>query len=258
MAYYPCAKACWAKLFTSFQPFSSRIAAQYQYDLTGLWTTSYAYNTEKYPNWGYWLVMCLLIPTLKNMGKIALLRLILIVGIVFYVVGFILSIVRCLIFPCPLSHKIPEISKFDDLIQNLRGEVNEELTWLNKVTAPIFTPMKETGFSNTWDDYDYWVRAKGVIIHAAYSWDGITTLDLELISLSVFNNEQSLITREPLNESYLWYTEFTALKPKYIRVEIMPQVSSIHRQTQAQISDTILINGQLRWDRDGFLEIHPQ
>jgi hypothetical protein len=258
MAYSPCAKVCWAKLFTSFQPFSSRIVAQYQYDLTGFWTTSYAHSAEKHPNWGYWLVVCLIIPSLKNIAKIVLLRLILLVGIVFYGVGFILSIVRCLIFPCPLAHKIPEITNFEDLIQNLRGEVNEELTWLNKVTAPIFTPLKETGFSNSWDDYPYWVMAKGDVIQLAQSWDGIKTIDVKLLNVSVFDNKKSFLASNFPTETPLWQTDFTPQNPKFIRVEIYPQVALKHNFTAIQVSEMLVISGQLRWDRDGFFEIHPQ
>jgi hypothetical protein len=253
MSYYPCAKACWTKLFTSFQPFSSRVIAQFQQDLRHSWASAYK-KGEKHPQLWSSIVVWLIGQTLKGIAQTAKALLVIVVGIGFYIVGFIFCLLRCLILPCPLSNAQPDILNFDDFFYLLNNEVNKELSGLDKITAPIFTPFKETGLSNSWDDYDYWVIVKGDIINLTDSWDGIKTLDMKLINLAVFDHEQSLLATENL----LWYTDFTAQNPKFIRVEVYPHVPLVNDISQVQVSETLDIKGRLRWDRDGFLEIHPK
>lgn len=128
--------------------------------------------------------------------------------------------------------------------------VNEELTWYDKLFGAVFAPAKETGFSNAWDQYDFWMEARGTVIHDAYSTDGLETIDISLLSLASFDDESYS------GATKCSWAEFHA--QKYIRVEVFPQVLVFYSGARPQVGNTVLIKGRLYWDRDGFLEIHPQ
>lgn len=260
MSYLPCAKASWTTLLTSFKPFSTRIVALFKYDIKNTWQNAYHFELEKYNNFDYRIkkIAYVIWQTLKNIVSTVKTLLIVLVSILSYSVIFFFAVFRCLIFPCPVSNKKPELSSGEDLFHHLKTEVNKEVTWIQNKTAPIFTPFKETGFINSWDNYDYWVILKGEILHATQSWDGLKTLDIRLIALAVFDNEQGFISANPTNGVGLDHTEFFIQNPKFIRTEIYPHVLLAYKGVDPEVSHQFVVKGRLKWDRDGFLEIHPK
>jgi hypothetical protein len=196
-------------------------------------------------------IFCIAWQTIVNFVCTVVQVLIVIVSIIAYVIFFVLTIVRCVIFPCPIGrHGRPTINTCEDLFSNLRSEVNEELSGWDKGLGAITTPAKETGFSNAWDVYDFWMEARGMVIHDAYSTDGLETIDIRLLSLSAFDNESYS------GEPKCFWREID--DEKYIRAEVFPQVLVFYSGARPQAGNTVLIKGRLYWDRDGFLEIHPQ
>jgi hypothetical protein len=247
MRYVSCAKASWKKLFASAGVFSSRISAQTRYEMNHCWV-SRAINADiQRPT----MIKRLAIFFIKLLETIKVLVIVLI-NLISYVIVFVLAILRSIIWPCPIANKTPIINTADDIVENLRDTVNEKLEAFTRASSLIFTPFKETGFSNTWDEYDFWIMAKGDIINAAYSWDGFETIDIKLTHLTVFKSEQALQNADSIHETSI------ALSGKYIRIEVRPQVLKACNMPQPITAKTIIIKGQLLWDRDGFLEIHPK
>lgn len=246
MGYFPCAKVCWTKLFTSIVSFFSRTVSQFWYDVKNCWKESYDHCVEDCDCYFCWCrvkaIACIVWQTIVNIVCTIKTILVVIVSIISYIIAFIFTIIRCTIFPCPLpSKKQPEINSCDDLFLNLRNDVNDELSWLDKGFAWFGTPFKETGGSNSWDKFDYWVIAKGEIIHDAYSWDGLETIDIRLLILVVFDSEIGIITAgSTLGGSKCNWT-FDIQNPKFIRVEVFPQVLLAYKGAKPQVSNKIVI-----------------
>jgi hypothetical protein len=140
----------------------------------------------------------------------------------------------------------------------LKNVVNEELTWYDEFLGAATTPVKETGFFASWDEYNYWVIAEGEVIHVGYSTDGLLTIDVRLITLEVFDSELGIITAGSILGEGKCRWAFDTQNPKFIRAEVFPQVLLAYTGNRPRISDKIIIKGRLMWDRDGFLEIHPK
>ena len=94
------------------------------------------------------------------------------------------------------------------------------------------------------------MEARGTVIHNAYSTDGLETIDIKLLSLIAFDNESYTGTPK------CSWPEIDG--EKYIRAEVFPQVLVFYLGAEPQVGNTVLVKGRLYWDRDGFLEIHPQ
>jgi hypothetical protein len=255
MSYGDCSVVCWKRLFTSIVTFYERLVSKFLNSVRNCWKNTYRHCTENCDCWFCWCrvkaIFCIAWQTIVNIFCTVVQVLIVIVSIIFYIVFFVLTIVRCIILPCAIgSHKAPSISTCDDLFSNLRSEVNDELTWYDKLFGAVFTPAKETGFSNAWDQYDLWMEARGTVIHNAYSTDGLETIDIKLLSLIAFDNESYSGTPK------CSWPEIDG--EKYIRAEVFPQVLVFYLGAEPQVGNTVLVKGRLYWDRDGFLEIHPQ
>jgi hypothetical protein len=247
MSYLPCAKICWKKLFASAGVFSSRINAQTKYEMKQCW--SHHEGVLDVPRESIFTLIWTFFKSILLTIKVFF---IILISLISYIVVFVLTILRCLILPCPLSKKVPVINSTQDIINNLRETVNEKLTWFNRASSLVTTPFKETGFSNSWDEYDFWVMAKGEVENIAYSWDGFETIDIKIINLTAFKSETALQNADEFDERSI------ALTRKYIRIEVRPQVLLACNMPQLTVTKTIVIKGQLFWDRDGFLEIHPK
>lgn len=263
MSYFPCAKLCWTKLTKSVSTFTKRTVSQFEYDVKNCWENTYRHCLEDCDCYFCWCrieaIACIVWQTVKNIVCTIVHVVVLIISIIIYIIVFIIAIVRCIVYPCPLeSTKAPEINSCDDLFRNLRGEVNEELSWGDKFFGFFGTPFKETGLSNSWDEYDYWVIAKGEVIHVAYSTDGLETIDIRLITLAVFDSETKLITAESVLGGSKCNWTFTTQNPKFIRAEVFPQVLLTYTGARPKVSNKVVVKGRLFWDRDGFLEIHPK
>ncbi len=263
MSYSRCAKACWTKLIKSVSKFIKRTVSQFWYDVKNCWKESYDHCLEDCDCYFCWCriksIACIVWQTIVNIVCTIVHVFVLIISVIVYIIVFIFTIIRCIILPCPKpSKKQPEINSCDELFLNLRKEVNDELTWYDKGFAWFGTPFKETGFSNSWDEFNYWVIAKGEIIHIAYSWDGLETIDIRLITLVVFDSEIGIITAESTLGASKCNWTFDIQNSKFIRAEVFPQVLLAYKGAQPHISDKIIIKGRLMWDRDGWLEIHPK
>lgn len=263
MSYFPCAKMCWTKLITSISSFFSRVVSQFWRDIKNCWIESYDKCVKNCDCYFCWCrieaIACIVWQTVKNILCTIKTILVVIVSVIVYIVVFILTIIRCIFFPCPLpSHKQPEINSCDALFLNLRKEVNDELTWYDKGFAWFGTPFKETGLSNSWDSYNFWVTAKGEIVHDAYSWDGLETIDIRLITCVIFDSETGVITAGSIPGASKCNWTFNTQNPRFIRIEVFPQVLVSYNGAKPQVSNGIIIKGRLMWDRDGWLEIHPK
>jgi hypothetical protein len=255
MSYGECSVVCWKRLITSVFTFYQRLVSEFLYNVKNCWKETYRHCLEDCDCWFCWCrvesIACIVWQTIVNIVCTVVQIVVVIVSIISYVVFFVLTIVRCIILPCAIGrHKAPTIDTCDDLFGNLRSEVNEELSWWDKFLGAFTTPAKQTGFSNAWDVYDLWMEAIGTVIHDAYSTDGLETIDIRLLSLTVFENE-----------SYSGAAKCAWERidgKKYIRAEVFPQVLVFYSGARPQVGNNVLIKGRLYWDRDGFLEIHPQ
>ena len=117
---------------------------------------------------------------------------------------------------------------------SLRAKVNGSLKSWQTAPAFVFTPFKRLGISG-WHDYCLLGELSGEVIQSSHSSDGFQTVDFLLLS-------------SPIPE---WS------KGKYIRVEIMPDVLR-HLLKLPAIGERYSVVGELVWDGDGWLEIHPQ
>jgi hypothetical protein len=247
MSYLPCAKTCWKKLFASVGVFSTRINAQTRYEMKQCWSPHE--SVIDVPHKSIFSQIGLFFKHILLSIKILL---IVFISLISFIVVFVLTILRCMVFPCPLSKEVPVINSTQDIIDNLRQTVNEKLTWFNKASSLFTTPFKETGFSNSWDEYDFWLMAKGEVRNVAYSWDGFETIDIKLLKITVFTNKMILQNADFSDETSI------PLMSKYIRIEVCPEVLLACNMPKPMIDNTMIFKGQLLWDRDGFLEIHPK
>lgn len=246
MSYFPCAGDCWTKLITSVQTFITRIVSQFWYDVQNCWNESYDHCVEDCDCYICWCrveeIGCIVWQTIKNIVCTVWHIFILIISIFIYTIVFVIAIVRCIFYPCPLeSQKQPAINSCDDLFLNLRGEVNEELSWWDQALGFAGTPFKETGLSYSWDEYNYWVIAKGEIIHVFYSTDGLETIDIKLITLAVFDSEIKLITADSVPGSSKCFWTFNEQNPKFIRAEVFPQVLLAYTGAKPQVLTKLLL-----------------
>jgi hypothetical protein len=246
MSYLPCAKVCWKKLSNSAGIFSTRINAQTRYEMKECWSRVEDRLGTLQPS-----TINRIGSFIKSIFVTIKIFLIVFISLISFATVFVLTILRCLVYPCPLANKVPVINSVQDIINNLRETVNEKLSWFHKVASLFTTPFKETGFSNSWDEYDYWLKANGEIQNIAYSWDGFETIDIKLIKLTVFRSEAALQNADAEETSI-------ELTGKYIRIEVRPQVLLACNMPPPLVAQTMIFKGQLFWDRDGFLEIHPK
>jgi hypothetical protein len=110
--------------------------------------------------------------------------------------------------------------------------------WIAWFTTPVF---KENGICG-WTDYHLVACASGQVEHAALSQDGIYTVDILIIALS---------------GSFTVNGSNGIEKPNYMRAEIFSDVVAA-TVTLPKVGDQVDICGELFWDGDGFLEIHPR
>lgn len=90
-----------------------------------------------------------------------------------------------------------------------------------------------------WRNYRLPADVTGTVVHAAGSTDGFYTVDLAIEKLTVDSKPV-----EPLRSNF-------------IRIEVLP-----FRRKSPPLpvcrGEEVRVSGQLMWDADGFLEIHPK
>jgi hypothetical protein len=256
MNYFGCSAHCWRQLVLSPFLFYKRIVSQLVENVQKCWKETYKHCLENCDCWLCWCavkgIFCIIWQTIVNVVCTLIQVVVTIVEVIFYVIWSVLAVLRCIFLPCPIGeHAPPVIRTCDDLLRSLRSTVNDALSWWERASGMFSTSAKETGLSNTWDEYDFWIDATGTVVHDAYSTDGLETIDIHLLTLDAYDNESYRG-----EASCSW----PKIDEKYIRVEVYPSVSVFYYYSgqRPQPGNTVEVKGRLYWDRDGFLEIHPQ
>jgi hypothetical protein len=78
---------------------------------------------------------------------------------------------------------------------------------------------------------------------------------MKITLFKVFENEEDLAIMDGQNDTL--EDIFFINNPRFIRVEVLPQVLKNYYGLELIASSKVAIKGRLKWDRDGFLEIHP-
>ncbi len=117
---------------------------------------------------------------------------------------------------------------------------DREIAWL---TTPVF---KENGISG-WTSYPFRACATGSVVQAALNSDGLYTVDIEITA------DDDSFGVQPLSGGEL---QDGIRKPNYIRAEVFPKVV-LSTHPLPVTGSRVMICGNLYWDADGFLEIHP-
>jgi hypothetical protein len=100
--------------------------------------------------------------------------------------------------------------------------------------AFLLTIFKRGGIQG-WHDYSTEAEMEGVVIQGAHSTDGMETVDFHIDHLKLDGAEQA------------------GARDGFIRVEIFP--CAFDRAPRPHCS--YRVQGRLRWDGDGWFEIHP-
>lgn len=90
-----------------------------------------------------------------------------------------------------------------------------------------------------WRDYHLPARVNGLVVQSAGSSDGFYTIDLRIEQLTVKSQTVALVD------------------VSFIRVEVLPWVRE-GAPLPVKKGDEVCVSGNLMWDGDGFLEIHPK
>lgn len=253
MSYIACADRCWKRVLTSPYYFWQRTVSWVLHDVKKCWSETYRHCVEGCDCWFCWCrvesIACIVWQTVVNLVCTVLTVLEAVVSLVLYVIYLVLTLIRCIVAPCPIEHPAPTVTNCDQLQANLRTSVNDPLSWFDRAAGFLSTPAKETGLSNAWDAYDIWLKAEGEVIHEAESTDGLETIDIKLLAYTAYPSNAYDST--PMCQR-------ASVEGKYIRIEVFPQVLNFIHGPRPQPGQRIKVQGRLYWDRDGFLEIHPE
>ena len=142
--------------------------------------------------------------------------------------------------PCWIRcHHPPEIRDADQVFGNLRPSSNPPLDWLARSSGLLTTYAGKALGIQGWKDYHLPAQLGGTVVQAAGSTDGLYTIDVQIEGLMVADKLVNL------------------MDPRCIRVEVFPLVR-IGAHLPKHTGDLICVAGELTWDDDGFLEIHPR
>lgn len=128
----------------------------------------------------------------------------------------------------------------EDIAALLRDQVNKPLGTLAKVSGRLTTSIGKNIGILGWRDLHSHALVDGVVLHAAYSSDHFYTVDMRIRSM--------LLDGQPLKLQ----------GTRYIRAEICMNCITLKREAWPQPGERVKIAGKLKWDADGFLEVHPQ
>jgi len=135
--------------------------------------------------------------------------------------------------------RAPKLESPQAAANHLRRKPNFRIPWIHRYLVSLLTTrFKKVGIVG-WTDYCVEACAVGAVVHADRSADGFYTVDLALDSFAVQGQETVLD------------------KPRFVRAEIRgparKQATLVLRR-----GGSARICGELKWDHDGFLEIHPR
>jgi len=157
----------------------------------------------------------------------------------------LLLMVSCACDLTPTECRIWGCDKAKALVSNeqisaqLRKEVNPPLNWLDRTSGGLTTPLGKNMGLRGWVDLGRVVELSGEVIHAAYSTDKFYTVDLRIRSIS--------LDGLPLEIA----------GARFIRAEICMACIPLPETSWPQAGNRVHLVGKLKWDADGFLEVHP-
>jgi hypothetical protein len=141
--------------------------------------------------------------------------------------------------PCWIRcHNPPDIHSAHDVTAVLRNAANPPLNWLARSTGILTTYLGKMAGIQGWRDYHLCARVQGKVVQSAGSSDGLYTIDLAVEQMTVGTRFVEVV------------------RPSFIRIEVFPRVRKGAPLPMRQ-GDQACISGELMWDADGFLEIHP-
>jgi hypothetical protein len=133
----------------------------------------------------------------------------------------------------------PTIHNSADVEQHLSRKKDRTVTILAKVTGLVTTPFKALGLFG-WTDYHVSAIASGSVVAAAISTDRFFTVDLHLTRLQIGNERVALRGDE------------------FLRAEIFLGWIRLASADHRILGENVTVSGELVWDGDGHLEIHPR
>ncbi len=137
-----------------------------------------------------------------------------------------------------LCQNPPPVTNAHDAARILQGWKYAHLNWFDRASAALTTQFGKCLGVQGWRRYRFDVWAEGTVYQAATSWDGLRTVDIELDN---FNGESTPVALD---------------RPRYIRAEVIPRARK-RLPHPIRPNDRVWVHGELHWDADGFLEIHP-
>ena len=137
-------------------------------------------------------------------------------------------------------HHPPKITSATDLPCLLRASENARLGWFARTSGVVTTYLGKMLGIQGWRDYHLLGTVKSRVVHAARSTDFLYTIDLRI--------EQLWVGGKPVT---------LAVGSKFIRAEVFPFVR-MGTLLPVRENDEVCVSGELMWDGDGFLEIHPK
>ena len=138
-----------------------------------------------------------------------------------------------------LGARAPMLASPQAAADHLRHKVNFRIPWIHRYVGSLFTtPFKSMRIFG-WTDYCAEACGVGTVVHADRSADGFFTVDLALDSFAIQGQDTELA------------------KPRFVRAETRgaarKQAAGVLRR-----GGSARLCGELKWDHDGFLEIHPR
>ena len=126
------------------------------------------------------------------------------------------------------------------IADELRKNVNEPLNLPSRAVGFLTTTLGKNCGIHGWVDLHRHADVEGKVIQVAYSTDKFYTVDMQIESI--------LLDRHPL----------TITGERYIRAEICINCVPLAESDRPLAGDRVRLSGKLKWDADGFLEVHPQ
>lgn len=132
----------------------------------------------------------------------------------------------------------PPMPTTRQVVENLQTEPCEPINGVSRALGFLTTPIKNLGIFG-WIDLDRRATVTGEVVQAARSTDGYRTLDLRIGELEVGGERVAVPGR------------------RYMRCEVCERMAGIGRGEGPTTGDVARVAGELVWDEDGHLEIHP-
>ena len=123
--------------------------------------------------------------------------------------------------------------------KDLEPVVNKKICGAAAALGFLTTPFKRLGIFG-WRDLGTEIVVTGEVIHSVHSTDRFLTVDVEIAELLAGGQLVPLTS------------------PRFLRAEICERGLALPEAKWPCPGDRVRIAGRLKWDGDGFLEVHPQ